>query len=88
MDINVYLSRVMFTNEERVEIKFQNEFNDCQNSKKRKHSIVTRLINCNRIRLKKKKKGKRNGNIIRQTDGCLNHYVNGINVKCVEANND
>lgn len=86
MDINVYLSQVMFTNEERVEIKFHNEFNDCQNSKKRKHSIVTRLINCNRIRLKKKK-GKRNG-IIRQTDGCLNHYVNGINVKCVEANND
>lgn len=50
----MYLSRVMFTNEERVEIKFHNEFNDCQNSK-RKHSIVTRLINCNRIRLKKRK---------------------------------
>lgn len=57
MDINAYLSQVMFTNEERVEIKFHNEFNDCQNSK-RKHSIITRLINCKRIRLKKRK-GKR-----------------------------
>lgn len=57
MDINAYLSQVMFTNEERIEIKFHNEFNDCQNSK-RKHSIITRLINCNRIRLKKRK-GKR-----------------------------
>lgn len=40
MDINAYLSQMLFTNEEREEIKFHNEFNDYQNSK-RKHSIIT-----------------------------------------------
>lgn len=44
MDTNAYLSQMMFTNEEREEIKFHNEFNDYQNSKRKQFNYNYSLI--------------------------------------------